>query len=426
MRLVETRIERTARTAALVGTLEWRTGRRSALRFRFPAEYGEFLLDSADPFLACLLPAAMMRGEPLEILPPVDEVLLSRVERIAQILLAWNAEEFGFRPLELRAAARAEAKPRLGSATLSLFSGGVDSFYSLVKWHGRADPITHVLFMKGLEQPLERTADAEGAIALATRAAALYGARAIAGETNLRSFFPELNYERSYQAAALSSAALALSGGVRRLIFPSSFGYSQLSPWGSHPLLDELFSSRRLQIVHDGCEVRRVEKVALLSRSPQALQHLRVCLENRSGPFNCGRCRKCVRTMVALELCGALRSAPLFPSQLPDDLATLLTDDHETFLSELVDFARAHGADRALQARIERALRIRRLKQAVRTLLAEAPVVGPRWSAIRDWRRSRATPPAAPARASPAGPGGRTKPTRRPPRKPSAVRAART
>ena len=74
----------------------------------------------------------------------------------------------------------------------------------------------------------------------------------------------------------------------------------------SHPALDPLWSTEAVEVVHDGAETRRVDKVAALAASPLALRYLRVCWENRGGAYNCGRCGKCMRTMVDLDLAGAL------------------------------------------------------------------------------------------------------------------------
>ncbi len=386
MRLIATRVEKSASWVSLVGSIRGADGRAGELYYRFPAEQAPSVVDCADPFLVALLPASMLRREPLELVPPVDGRLLANCERAAQILLAWNAAEFGFHPPRLTAQTRPAARGRGGDRIASLFSGGLDSYYSLAKWSRTAQRISHVLFIKGLEQPLDKTEDAEGAVALAEEGAALFGARLIRAETNLRTLFPELNYERSYQSAALASAALALSGGFKRLIFPSSFAYSQLVPWGSHPLLDGLWSSGRLEVVHDGAEARRVDKIAALAQHPEALARLRVCLENRSGPYNCGRCRKCVRTMLALEIMGVRRKAKLFPNLLPADIEARLAQDPPQMLNELIDAARSRGTTPELLRLLERALQRRERKDALRALIASSPVASLLWKTVKSLR----------------------------------------
>lgn len=64
---------------------------------------------------------------------------------------------------------------------------------------------------------------------------------------------------------------------------------------------------------------------------PQALAVLRVCLTMDipdGGAINCGRCEKCLRTMLALVACDALARTPTFPVRdvVPEMLASLELD----------------------------------------------------------------------------------------------------
>ena len=56
----------------------------------------------------------------------------------------------------------------------------------------------------------------------------------------------------------------------------------------------------RLGRIHDGAEARRCDKLRRLAESAPALKGLRVCWQDAG--FNCGRCEKCLRTMIALHL----------------------------------------------------------------------------------------------------------------------------
>jgi hypothetical protein len=98
----------------------------------------------------------------------------------------------------------------------------------------------------------------------------------------------------------------------------SILGLQNLGPYGTHPLLDPLYSSSDLRIRHDGIELSRLEKTRLIAGWDVALQNLRVCnqyRQYRSGRLNCGRCEKCVRTMLGLLAVGALDKTNVFPSQ---------------------------------------------------------------------------------------------------------------
>jgi hypothetical protein len=91
---------------------------------------------------------------------------------------------------------------------------------------------------------------------------------------------------------------------------PAVHTYQRLKPWGSSPLLDPLWSSDRLAIIHDGCEASRPEKIAYIATSDAALESLHVCAQHHT---NCGSCEKCVATQVALRNADALDRATTFP-----------------------------------------------------------------------------------------------------------------
>src|SRR5262249_43699221 len=251
---------------------------------------------------------------------------------------------------------------------------------------------THLLFMRGLEQRLDESAGADSTLRVVDEVARATGVGVLWGETNLRMLFG-LNYELYYHAAALVGSALALSRGVKCLLVPSTYSYGQLIPWGSHPILDELWSTETMQVIHHGAEARRVDKIACLAqRYPLALRRLRVCLKNHAGPGNCGNCQKCARTMMALEIVGVLGSVPTFPQVSRRSLERSLLADSPIFVEELRDFARRTGQSGTLQF-LDRVVRKQKRHYAVKALMESTPVLAniiPRISHLR--RRLRGQP----------------------------------
>ena len=74
--------------------------------------------------------------------------------------------------------------------------------------------------------------------------------------------------------------------------------------WGSKPLFDAFLSSGRFDIVDDGSELERHEKIAALGRYGDMLADLRVCHMSPTFEGNCGRCTKCRRTIAAFLAAG--------------------------------------------------------------------------------------------------------------------------
>ena len=100
------------------------------------------------------------------------------------------------------------------------------------------------------------------------------------------------------------SVAHALGRRLTSASIASGVDYPRRGPYGSHPLLDSIFSSYGLRIHHDCPGLSRFAKTKILSEWETGLRHLHVCNQSeyyRSGMLNCGRCEKCLRTLTALS-----------------------------------------------------------------------------------------------------------------------------
>jgi hypothetical protein len=95
-------------------------------------------------------------------------------------------------------------------------------------------------------------------------------------------------------------------------------------------MLDPLWSTEDVEIVHDGCKADRVKKAALIAKSEIALRNLRVCFFRPEDGLNCGQCEKCLRSMANLRAVGALDRCNTFPHKL--DLEALA---HVEIIGEL-------------------------------------------------------------------------------------------
>lgn len=163
--------------------------------------------------------------------------------------------------------------------------------------------------------------------------------------TNHYAFGYRYNLSRNLtQGGALGIVALLL--GFPRAFVPGSYAYDQLIPLGSHPLTDPLYSSGSVRIVHDGGESRRIDKIARIARDPSGLDNLRVCFDDMNR--NCGRCAKCLRTMIPLRLLGA-PAGPFPPLPPPEQIRKMvvLNDVEEIFFRENLEAA-GNSADRDL------------------------------------------------------------------------------
>jgi hypothetical protein len=293
-----------------------------------PAADAAGLRVSGDPFLAWLAPLAATRGEALRLESPVDAQLLMQVREVLRIWQIWYPHLSNVAvvapdgPGALTAAGQppspvAEAVVSPARRTASMFTGGVDSFFTVLR-HDAGDgtpasvPIDDLLFVHGFDVPLQNTVAAERVRASLQQAADALGKRFVFVATNLRDTrFRVTDWPRLAHGAALAGVAHALAGAYHTVLLGSSAGYGDLRFWGSHPLTDPMFSSSRLAFLHDGAAFMRVQKTEYVVRSPIAMRHLRVCWKSDAGD-NCGTCNNCIRTMLALEALGVLEQSATF------------------------------------------------------------------------------------------------------------------
>ncbi len=307
----------------LVARAEWNIGRVSVpitLDGRVHPVWfvaSEGLGREADFLVPLTLPPAMVAGSRLKLAGTVSPQLLSAVPKIQDIFCLWSEEHLGveFQRVPVHAKVRSRPLADRASGVACFFSGGLDSFYTLLK---HRDEVTHLIFVHGFDIPLTNQTLRAQASQAAREVARELGKTLIEVETNLRSFSDALVYWVCYHGAALASIALLFQDRFGKVLIPATNTYANLDPWGSHPLLDPLWSTELTEIEEDGCEATRTKKAAYISEYELALERLRVCLDyrNLSSSYNCGRCEKCLRTMIDLRIAGALERCKTLPSTI--------------------------------------------------------------------------------------------------------------
>ncbi len=299
-------------------------GNKLSRRFSFPISLGgrthavwyeassESVSDGADTLLTTALVPFMKIGAPLRIEKPVSKRLLSAADSIQDILHSWYPADLHKVDIQADAQERKETDDSRGIGLF--FSGGIDSFYSLLE---RSEEITTLIYVHGFDIRLEDTALSTRTIQMVREVASAFGKSVLVVRTNLRSFSDlYTDWGFHYHGAALASVAHLLSPQLKKVFIASTNPYSCLAPWGSHPLLDPQWSSEIMEIQLDGCEATRIQKTIQIASHPVVQKSLRVCWENRNGAYNCGLCEKCLRTMANLRAVGALDQCRTFARPL--------------------------------------------------------------------------------------------------------------
>jgi hypothetical protein len=292
----------------LSGTVIFDSGERRTIWFDIPSDTVSIGQNRGDAWAILLLPAAIERGESLNLGMPVDPVLHANLLTLQRIWHHWYPE---LHPVAI--VAPLALAPPAGKASGLFFSGGVDSIYSLLHNIGRAREPDSLVMVWGFDLPIGRPE--EFAVAHKTNAhtASQFGKTLMTIATNLKEELPGYGrwWGRMSHGAGLAGIGQLLAGRFDQVFIGSTHDYTTLSPWGSHPLTDPLYGSSTFTVVHDGAEATRVEKTALIAGHADAARGLRVCWEADAGS-NCSGCSKCLRTMVTLDLIGQRAASTSF------------------------------------------------------------------------------------------------------------------
>ncbi len=301
---------------------------------RYPVYFaaaGIPLSGDGEALLAMAALGAMATDKDLRLPGMLSPQFLANQRQLMQTFTGWFAR---YRPVSITAQALV-SRPKAATGRVgSFFTGGVDSFYTFLK---HREEITDLIFVHGYDVALDDLPRRQAISDMGRAIEQATGVRFIELETNAIRLFKDFGrWGLHGHGYGLGSAARHLADYLDRIYIPSSFAEADLMPWASHPQTDPLFSDERLEVIHDGCEAGRIDKVEALAADPLALAHLRVCWERVEGSYNCGRCEKCLRTMTSLAALGALKDSATFPPQVALERvrALVMYDD------SLIKFAR--------------------------------------------------------------------------------------
>jgi hypothetical protein len=279
------------------------------------------LRPSSEAFVSAFLISAAIQERRLVAAGPVAEDFAANLPRVLDVVTGWWKYAHLLPKVDTTAAPRqqpADGKgPEVRPGAALCFSGGVDSFFSLLAAGRTVDVLVFVHGFDVKPDDVERAGAIEEHLKSVAREV---GIRSVVIRTNLRTHpsFRSSPWIRTY-GSALAAIGHLLSDEWGTLLVSSSYSYSDPRPSGSHWELDPLWSGAGLVVDHVGAESSRTDKLAALKDHPLVQRYLRVCWENRSSRLNCSRCEKCIRNEVVLAALVALESFQVF-----DDPRTLV------------------------------------------------------------------------------------------------------
>ena len=288
-------------------------GNSKVVYFEYDSSYHDYLNLDYSSFAAALLLPSMKLGEDLVVEGSMSKKLYDGMQQIMNIVKGWDV---GLNPIKVIPQSL-ETDSLKGGDILTTFSGGVDSFYSWLTHKNDSKPVRTMMFINGFDISLDNQDLYRKTIDNIKKIAEAENAKLIEAESNIRSFIdPILGWGLSH-GGCLAATALCLRNGIDLMYIPSSYTVEQEHPWGSHRLLDGHWSTEVITFMHDGYDTSRVDKVVnAVGHSQTALNYLRVCWKEENGSYNCGRCNKCLRTMVNLYVANSLDKSKTFPRSI--------------------------------------------------------------------------------------------------------------
>jgi hypothetical protein len=322
-----------------------------SLRLSFPVTHGEtqtsvwFRVRNADAApsgnaaLAIALVPAMRAARSLALAESLSPRLFASQAAIQKLFQDWDNR---FNVVQITAPLGEPRQASTGGTGL-FFTGGVDSFFSLLR---HREEITHLIVLRGFNVKRKQVVD-DLALPTIRVVAAQMNKNLVEVSTNIREFSDRIvDWGLDYHGAALAAVALLLAPTLNKVYVASSHSEKDTFRWGSHLFVDPLYSTETLSLIHDGANATRVEKVAAIAENRLVQQTLRVC--NKGGASNCGRCEKCLRTMINLRVAGALEKVATFDRNLRLNEVRLIhvrDENKASFVSENLTALRAKGVD---------------------------------------------------------------------------------
>ena len=290
------------------------------LWYRIDDEYKQYLVtERCDPFVVVLLPWVMLKAKKMQ-----KEVVLKCENKVSARLwhqltayyiptLSRLMSYFGF--IRLEAETDGSGLPYVDGGRIAggSVSGGLDSFYTIVKYKDypvKEYQLTHVMYCNfGLYGGLE--GDSELALYEKTRQ--------IARETGLQYVHSSTNVIAALYGgmghpvivtAALTSVVLSLQKLFAYYHFSAALPVWDFVMTEKGAYYYELFnkyclSTENTHFFLSGLELLRIDKAAYIADNPVTQNYLLPCVTQENG-VNCNICAQCTRTMAALEVLGKL------------------------------------------------------------------------------------------------------------------------
>jgi hypothetical protein len=339
------------------------------LWYRLDTEYSDYFCeDRADGLVASLLYFSLMNGADMVSELPISEKLYYQLTHyLIPQLCSCNKSVIS--PIKIEAPLVSTAYQEATGVGCGI-SCGVDSFTTLYEYTQLIPldsyKLTHLTYFKvgahdgqigrydsNVQEDLFQTQ-----LSHAKAFCARYGYKLVVVESNLTEIIDRMfgfyNYDQ-FHSYVSAGTVLLLQKLFHRHYYSASYGldsfFVDIKKDAAHyeAVLLPMLSTETTSFYISNQEMSRIEKVRLISEFEQSYEWLLVCWLHK---LNCGKCRKCIRTMLELDFLGKLE---LYRSCFDLDeyrknrekYLRLIdqTKDRDYFMKELYEYAITHNIE---------------------------------------------------------------------------------
>lgn len=288
-------------------------GKTQQLWFRVAKEYASYLtFERSDAFVIGLIFEAIDRGLDITCEAPITDRLLYQLNSSLIDFLVGIYPEKKYRRIRLNAQASSAPLPA-GSANGTGISCGIDSLAAIARQSHAIHPgmgITHLCFFDTGSHDQDEHPESKQLFEHRRNHVLAYCKEAnlpcVEVSCNLSEFYTlPFGLTHTYRNAA---PVLALQKLFANYYYASAYTTDAFLNHTDDPAYFEIFllpmiSTRNTLFYSSESTVTRLEKTRIVSQHKLAERYLNVC--NSTGN-NCGRCNKCIRTLLTLDIIGCL------------------------------------------------------------------------------------------------------------------------
>jgi len=265
------------------------------------------------PFLANIAPIAWFAGFSIE-LNEADKDFIEALEVIKnEFSVEYPNIDFSCSKIQVKKLIK---NNYVATRSSMLFSGGVDAYATYFRhYKENLDLIT----IHGADIEIEDVNQWNRVVELNKEEELLKKNSKHYIKSNLRTFYThhvdlllqDLSWWGKVQhGLALNAviAPLSVINGYKTNYIASTYTKNIAISWGSTPEIDNSIKWGNTNIIHDGYELKRQDKVDLIINNTREFNHqlnLRVCYSLLNVSVNCSKCEKCYRTMIGIILANA-------------------------------------------------------------------------------------------------------------------------